>query len=105
MSVISQCDVLRAFIVAASSMAVEARVWVRKYFVAASVARGWCGLEIMGVIDSVLISRQAQAISQCVDEVTRMVLSVMLGGIVNQVIRLISRGRGAFSGYGPDSLF
>lgn len=92
MSVISQWDVLRAFVVAANNMAMDARVCVRKYFVAASVARGWWGLEIMGVMDSVLISRQAQAIIQCVDEATRMVLRMMLGGIVNQVIRLIGKG-------------
>lgn len=104
-SVISQWDVFRAFIVAASSMAIEAKVWVRKYFVAASVARGWCGLEIIGVIESVLISRQAQAISQCVDVVTRIVLRVMLREIISQVMRFISKGRGAFLGYGPNSLF
>lgn len=91
-SVISQWDVFRAFIVAANNMVMEARVWVRKYFVAASVARGWCGLEIIGVIESVLISRQAQAMSQCVDAATRVVLRVMVVGIINQVMRLIGKG-------------
>lgn len=37
---ISQLEVFMAFIVAVKSMVVEAIVWVRKYFVAASVARG-----------------------------------------------------------------
>lgn len=37
---ISQFEVFMAFIVAAKSIVVEAMVWVRKYFVAASVARG-----------------------------------------------------------------
>lgn len=90
---------------AANSIAMEARVWVRKYFVAASVARGWCGLEIIGIIDSVLISRQVQAMIQCVDVATRMVLRVMLNEIVSQDRRFIGKGREAFSGYGPDSLF
>lgn len=52
-----------------------------------------------------LISRQAQVISQCVVDVIIVVLKVMLVVIINQDIGLISRGRVAFSGYGPDSLF
>lgn len=95
----------RAFIVAASSIAMDARVWVRKYFVAASVARGWCGFEIMGTMESVLISRQAHVITQCVDVATRIVLRVMLEEIASQDIRFIGKGPRAFSGYGPDSLF
>lgn len=77
---------------AANSIAMEARVWVRKYFVAASVARGWWGFEIMGTIDSVLISRQVQAIIQCVDVATRMVLRVMLSEIVSQDRKFIGKG-------------
>lgn len=98
MSVISQWDVFRAFIVAANSIVIEARVWVRKYFVAASVARGWCGLEIMGIMDSVLISKQVQAMIQCVDVATRMVLSIMLSEIVNQDNRFIGKGPGGIFG-------
>lgn len=39
-----------------------------------------------------LISRQAQAMSQCVDVATRVVLRVMVVGIINQVVRLIGKG-------------
>lgn len=42
----------------------EAAAWVRKYFVAASMARGWGVLVIRGIIASVLISRPIQARSQ-----------------------------------------
>lgn len=38
---ISQFDVFSAFMVVANRMVMEARVCVRKYFVVASVARGW----------------------------------------------------------------
>lgn len=61
---ISQLDVLMASVVAANSMVVEARVCVRKYFVEASVDRGWCDFAIIGIMDRVLISKQVQIISQ-----------------------------------------
>lgn len=44
-------------------------------------------------MDRVLISRQAQVISQCVVDVIIVVLRVMLVVIINQDIGLISRGR------------
>jgi len=97
-SVISHWEVSIAFIVAANIMVIDANVWVRKYFVAASVDRGWLGFEIIGIMDNVLISRQAQAIIQCVDAITRMVLSVMLVGIINHDIRFISEGRSGIFG-------
>lgn len=49
-------------------------------------------------MDNVLISRQVQAIIQCVDAITRMVLSVMLVGIINHDIRFISEGRSGIFG-------
>lgn len=63
-SVISHWVVSMAFIVAANIMVMEAKVCVRKYFVAASVDRGWCGFEIIGIIDNVLISRHTHVITQ-----------------------------------------
>lgn len=45
------------------SMAV-AVACVRKYLVAASIARGWCCWAIRGMMASVLISRPIQASSQ-----------------------------------------
>lgn len=51
-----------------------------------------------------LISRQTQVMSQCVVDVIMVVLKIMLVVMINQDVRLISRGRVAFSGYGPDSL-
>lgn len=55
-------------------------------------------------MERVLISRQTQVISQCVVDVIIVVLKMMLVVMINQDIRLISRGHVAFSGYGPDSL-
>lgn len=55
-------------------------------------------------MERVLISRHTQVISQCVVDVIIVVLKMMLIVMINQDIRLISRGRVAFSGYGPDSL-
>lgn len=39
----------------------EAAAWVKKYFVAASMARGWGVFVIKGMIARVLISRPIQA--------------------------------------------
>lgn len=39
--------------------------WVKKYFVVASTARGWCGWAIRGIIANVFISKPIQASSQC----------------------------------------
>ena len=58
------CPVVQALSVLESRIRVEAAVWVRKYFVAASVARGWCFLVIIGIIAIVLISSPIQAKSQ-----------------------------------------
>lgn len=43
-----------------------AGAWIRKYFVAASVARGWCFRAIIGIIAIVLISNPIHAINQFV---------------------------------------
>lgn len=102
---ISQLEELSAFNVVANRIMMEAKVWVRKYFVVASIDRGWWVFEIIGTIDRVLISRHAHAMSQWVVVVIRMVLVMMLVGITIQDAGLISRGLWAFSGYGPDSLF
>lgn len=87
-----------AFIVAANIMVIEAKVCVRKYFVAASVERGWLGFEIIGIIESVLISRHTQAIIQWVDVITRIVLNTTLVGIVSHDIMFIGKGRGGIFG-------
>lgn len=55
-------------------------------------------------MDRVLISRHTQVMSQCVVSVIIVVLKAMLVVIINHDIGLISRGRVAFSGYGPGSL-
>lgn len=89
---ISQFEVFSAFMVVANRIVMEARVCVRKYFVVASVARGWWGLEIIGTMDRVLISRQTQAISQCVVVVVNKVLMMMLAVMVISDIGLISKG-------------
>lgn len=51
---------------AASSRVAAAAAWVKKYFVVASIARGWCCWAIRGIIARVLISNPIHAISQCV---------------------------------------
>lgn len=59
--VISHCPSVQAFIILENKISVEAVACVRKYLVAASIARGWCCLAINGIIARVLISRPVHA--------------------------------------------
>lgn len=52
------------FTIAVNKIRAEAAAWVRKYFVAASMARGWGILVIIGIIANVLISRPIHASTQ-----------------------------------------
>lgn len=61
---IDHSPVSHAFIVVENRIKAEAEACVRKYFVAASIARGWGNLVISGIIASVLISKPIQARSQ-----------------------------------------
>lgn len=60
----SHCPVSQALVTPANSIAAAAVAWVRKYFVLASIARGWCCCAIKGMMASVLISRPIHARSQ-----------------------------------------
>lgn len=61
----SHWPVSQAFVVLAKSRVEAAVAWVRKYLVAASVARGWWCCVMRGIIARVLISSPIQARSQC----------------------------------------
>lgn len=62
---ISHWPVIQAFVVLANKIIAAAVAWVKKYFVVASTARGWCCWAIKGTIARVLISSPIQASSQC----------------------------------------
>lgn len=61
---ISHVPVDQALIVLENRMVAEAAAWIRKYFVAASVARGWCCLAMIGIMARVFNSSPIQASSQ-----------------------------------------
>ena len=56
--------VTHAFVVLANRIMAAAVACVRKYFVVASTARGWCCFDISGMMARVLISSPIQARSQ-----------------------------------------
>lgn len=58
------CPVSQALVVLANNRVAAAVAWVKKYFVAASTARGWWFWVIRGRMARVLISRPIQANSQ-----------------------------------------
>lgn len=59
----SHWPVAQALVMLENSTRAEAAACVKKYFVAASTARGWWDLEIRGMMASVLISSPVQALS------------------------------------------
>lgn len=59
--VVTHSPVNHAFRVQVKINKAEAEAWMRKYFVAASIARGWGFLIIRGIIARALISRPNQA--------------------------------------------
>ena len=79
---ISHWPVAQALVILEKRTRAEADACVRKYLVAASIARGWCDLEIRGMMASVLISKPVHAITQwlleIVIEVPRIRLSTMI---------------------------
>ena len=60
----SHCPVSQALVVLANSSIAAAAAWVRKYFVAASTARGWWYWAMRGMMARVFISRPIHARSQ-----------------------------------------
>ena len=79
----SHWPVAQALVMLENSTRAEAAAWVRKYFVAASTARGWWDLAIKGMMASVLISSPVQARTQWLLEIVivvpRMRLKIMIG--------------------------
>lgn len=72
----------------------EAAACTRKYFVAASMARGWWDFEIRGRIARVLISSPAQAVTQWLLEIVMVVPISRLVVKTSFAWGFISRGRG-----------
>lgn len=62
--VISQVPVFHALIILENKMIDEAVAWIIKYFVAASVARGWWCLARIGMMARVFSSKPIQAKNQ-----------------------------------------
>lgn len=61
---IFHCPVSHALVMLANSIVAAAVDWTKKYFVAASVARGWWVCVIKGIIARVLSSKPIHARSQ-----------------------------------------
>lgn len=62
--IIVHSPVNHALIVDENKIRADADAWIKKYLVAASIARGWWSFVISGMIASVLISRPIQARNQ-----------------------------------------
>lgn len=92
--VMPHSPVFQAFMVAENRMSADAVAWVRKYFVAASMARG-CGVcVIKGIMASVLISRPIQASSQWWLIRVIVVPVARLRRRMTAAVGFISKGRG-----------
>lgn len=70
----------------------DAAACVKKYFVAASIARGWGVLVISGIMARVLISRPIQARIQWKLDSVKMVPRARLEMIIDRAYGLISKG-------------
>lgn len=92
--VMSHCPVCHALVMLANRTSVEAVAWVRKYLVAASMARGWWDFEIMGRMARVLISKPAQAVIQWLLEIVIVEPRRRLEMKISFAWGVISRGRG-----------
>lgn len=95
---------VQALSVLANRIVAAAAAWVRKYFVAASVARGWWCFEISGIMASVFISRPSQARSQWWLDIVIIVPVERLEMRIDRTRGLISIGRIVYQhcrGMGP----
>lgn len=84
---------VQAFVILANKSRAEAVACVRKYFVVASTARGWCWRIIKGIIAKVLISRPIHTRSQWDPINVIMVPRPRLEIIMVNTTGFISRGR------------
>ena len=71
----SHCPVNCALIVLEKRINAEAVAWMRKYLVAASIARGWCDFEMKAIMARVLISSPVPASIQWLLEIVMVVPS------------------------------
>ena len=90
---ISHCPVDQALVMLENRISAEAVACTRKYLIAASIARGWWGFEIRGMIARVLISSPVQAITQWVLEIVIVVPRSRLRLEISVAWGFISRGR------------
>lgn len=91
--VISHCPSVQAFMILENRMSVEAVACVRKYLVAASIARGWCCLAINGMMARVLISKPVHARIQWL-------LDIVSSGPIIRLEVMITLAYGFISGGG-----
>lgn len=83
--------VVHAFRIVENKIRAEAAACVKKYFVADSVARGWCILVIKGIIASVLISSPIHARNQCELDSVVVVPTARLDSSIDNAYGLISK--------------
>lgn len=80
-------------IITAIISSIEAVDWVKKYLVAASVARGLCFFIMMGMMASMFISNPIQTSSQWELIITMIVPIIIVDRIRMEMIGFISTGR------------
>lgn len=90
--VMFHCPSVQALVMLENRISVEAVACVRKYLVAASVARGWCCLAIRGIMARVLISRPVHARIQWLLEIVNRGPIIRLGMMIVFACGFISIG-------------
>lgn len=92
--VMSHCPVDQALVMLEKRIRADAVDWVRKYLIVASITRGWCDLEMRGMMAKVLISKPVQAKIQWLLEIVMLVPMMRLTVQISFAWGFISRGRG-----------
>lgn len=80
-------------IITAIISSIEAVDWVKKYLVAASVARGLCFFIMIGMMESIFISNPIQTSSQWELIMTMIVPIIIVDRMIMKMIGFISTGR------------
>ena len=88
------CPVNNRFMIIPSIRSIDAVAWVRKYFVAASIARGLNFFVRMGIMASMFISNPIQIVNQWELISTMIVPEIIVNMIMVRIGGLISTGRG-----------
>ena len=92
--VMSHCPVDQALVRLENRIKADAVDWVRKYLMAASIARGWWDFERSGIIAKVLTSKPVQAKIQWLLDIVMLVPIIKLMVEISFAWGFISRGRG-----------